>query len=168
MKLLIVSDLHGSVTYLEKLIEVIKEEQIDKIIFLGDYFSYSKEINNNLINLLNSLKDKIIAIKGNCDNEKLSNFLKFKLHNYYLLEIDNLNLFITHGNIDYSNFIDDNMIQVSGHTHKYSLDKTYINPGSITCPRGSNEHTYIIYENQKFSLYDINEKTKIKELTRKR
>ncbi len=164
MKIIIVSDIHGSVFYLEQIIKIVEEREIEKIVLLGDYFSYSGERNEKLLSLLNSLEDKIIAICGNSDYGSLAKLLNFELHLYYLLEIEHLHLFLTHGHKNYSQFMDENMILISGHTHTYALDRNYINPGSITYPRGSEEHTYIIYENSKFSLYDIVEKRKIKEL----
>ena len=164
MKIIFASDIHGSSYYLQKLLTIIEENDIEKVVFLGDYQSYSKELNKELIALLNSIIEKIIALKGHCDTEDLSTYLNFSLHNYYLLEIDNLNLFLTHGNINYNHLLSDNYILITGHTHQYHLTKDYINPGSITYPRKNKEHTYIFYENKKFSLYDIDTKEKIKEL----
>lgn len=164
MKVIIVSDLHGSVFYLKRILKIIEENGIEKVILLGDYFSYLGDENEELLNLLNSLSDKVIAIRGNSDYGEVSKLLNFELRLYYLLEIDQLSLFLTHGHKNYGHFMDENMILVSGHTHIYALNKDYINPGSITYPKGSKEHTYIIYEDFKFSLYDINEKRKIKEL----
>lgn len=164
MKIIIISDIHGSISYLEQVLEVIEKEVIEKVILLGDYFNYFGEKNERFIQLLNNLKDKVIAIRGNNDRDELSKLLEFELYPYYLLEIDQQSLFLTHGHKDYSEFIDDNMILVSGHTHHYTLKQDYINPGSITYPKKNKEHTYIIYENSKFCLYDIDERKKIKEL----
>lgn len=164
MKVIILSDIHGSIYYLEQVLEVIEKEKIEKIILLGDYFNYLGRENSEYIKLLNKLKNNVIAISGNSDREDLSKLLEFKLYPYYLLEIDQHTLFLTHGHKDYSEFIDDNMILVSGHSHQYVLKQDYINPGSTTYPRKNKEHTYIIYENSKFCLYDIDKRKKIKEL----
>ena len=46
-----------------------------------------------------------------------------------------------------------------GHEHipyiKQELDMTYINVGSISLPRDGNPPTFMIYENKKFTIYDI-------------
>ena len=34
----------------------------------------------------------------------------------------------------------------------------YINVGSISLPRDNNKPTYMIYENKKFTIYDIEDK----------
>ena len=68
MKLLIISDVHGDYKSLEK---VLKNESFDRLVVLGDLFSYGKIIldlnNNEIIKLLKIYKDKLILIRGNCD-----------------------------------------------------------------------------------------------------
>ena len=76
MKLLIVSDIHGSGYYANKLLEIVEKENPDKIVLLGDLYYHGprnplteKYGPMEVANILNSLKDKILAIKGNCDAE---------------------------------------------------------------------------------------------------
>lgn len=156
MKLLIFSDLHGSVEYLKKIIQIQKEQNIDKVLFLGDFFDYNNTKDEELICLLNSLSDKIIAVKGNCDVDYLLEELNFKVDNYYLLEIDNKRFFLTHIASMYDYLVDDDVIVICGHTHIPELSKKRLNPGSISRGRSSNKFTYIIYSNNCFNLYDIN------------
>ena len=63
-----VSDIHGDFKSLEK---VLKNESFDRLVVLGDLFSYGKIIldsnNNEIIKLLKKYKDKLILIRGNCD-----------------------------------------------------------------------------------------------------
>lgn len=55
-----------------------------------------------------------------------------------------------------------------GHTHLQALDDCgdyiYINPGSISIPKGDDTNSYMIYENGKFSIRDLDGNT-IKELS---
>ena len=48
---------------------------------------------------------------------------------------------------------------VYGHEHipyiKKNNDMTYINVGSISLPRDGNKPTYMLYNNKKFTIYDI-------------
>ena len=76
MKLMIASDLHGSAFWIEKMINKFLEEKCDTILLLGDLLYHGPR--NNLpdeydtkkaIDLLNSIKDKILCVKGNCDGE---------------------------------------------------------------------------------------------------
>ena len=44
-------------------------------------------------------------------------------------------------------------------------DKLYLNPGSITRPRGMSEKSYIFYENGEFSLKSVDDNNIIKKIT---
>ena len=160
MRYLIASDIHGSFEDIKK---ILFNNKFDILILLGDILNgpYDIDTMNKTADLLNIFKNKIIYVKGNCDtylNDKLE-FYNNDLYRYIL--IDKKTWFITHGHAynRYSLIDKDYDIFISGHTHKYLLEKSnnkyYINPGSCTLPRGSNIKTFIIYENNIFYLYDI-------------
>ena len=95
MKLLIISDIHGSSYYANKILEINDKEKPDKIILLGDLYYHGPR--NKLTkdyapmevaNILNSLKDKILAVKGNCDAEVDQMISEFKLENNLELKIN--------------------------------------------------------------------------------
>ena len=76
MKVLIISDIHGSGYYAKKIKEINEKEQPDKIIVLGDIYYHGprNELSQEyepmkVAEVLNSLKDKLLVIKGNCDAE---------------------------------------------------------------------------------------------------
>ena len=59
-------------------------------------------------------------------------------------------------------------IYIQGHTHIPIMDygdKLYLNPGSITRPRGGSVKSYIFYENGEFMLKSVDENTIIKKIT---
>lgn len=165
MKYLIASDLHGSSYYAMKLDNIIQNKKPDKIILLGDLLYHGPR--NNLpedydtmkvIDILNQYKDRIIAVRGNCDAEVDQMVLEFSImDDYKLLEVDGLKLYLTHGHINDKIPYQDGIL-IHGHTHVYELSTNYINPGSISLPKIHEEHTYIIYENKCFQLYDIDGK----------
>ena len=71
MKLLFVSDIHGSYYYAKKAIEAFKQEQCDHIICLGDILYHGprnplpKDYSpKEVAALLNQYKDKIISVRG--------------------------------------------------------------------------------------------------------
>ena len=76
MKLFVISDIHGSLYYLKKVMKIFEKEKYDKILILGDELyhgprnplpqGYSPK---EVIEILNKYKDKIIAVRGNCDSE---------------------------------------------------------------------------------------------------
>ena len=156
MKILIVSDIHGYNTYMAKLMNVIDEEQPDKVIFLGD-INYSRIRDDEILNKLNSLRDRVIALKGNCDDENDVSCVNFPvIDNYLLFPIDGVNWYLTHGHVNYKlPDLDKDDILITGHSHCYELTRNYINPGSLSLPRGHYEQTYIIYQDKKFTLYDF-------------
>ena len=67
MRVLIVSDIHGFNSYMEKLLDIIVNTKPDKIVLLGDIkYNY---LQTDILNKLCLFKDKIIAVKGNCDDK---------------------------------------------------------------------------------------------------
>lgn len=162
MKYLIASDLHGSSYYVSKLESRIVKENPDNILLLGDLLyhgprNYLPEEYDTMkvIDILNKYKDRIIAVRGNCDAEVDQMVLEFPImDNYKLIEVDGLKLYLTHGHINDMVPYQDGIL-IHGHTHVYELSPTYINPGSVSLPKVHEEHTYIIYENRTFRLYDI-------------
>ena len=76
MKLLFISDIHGSLYYASKVIEVFNNEQCDLIISLGDLLYHGprnplpQEYNpKEVASLFNQYKKYFIAVRGNCDSE---------------------------------------------------------------------------------------------------
>ncbi len=70
----------------------------------------------------------------------------------------------THGNRYSKGFLPEyhGDIFISGHTHIPVLTKErgviYVNPGSIGRPRGGSTKSYLIFENNKIIIKDINNK----------
>lgn len=163
MKVIIASDIHGSFVYAKKLEEIVKRERPNTLILLGDFLYHGpannlpEEYNPKIVySILNDMKDLIVAVRGNCDSEVDQNVLEFPMKDdYQVMDIDGIKWYLTHGHLnDTVPSISDNDILFNGHTHRYELSRNYINPGSLSIPRQSNEHTYIIYENKIFTLYD--------------
>ncbi len=168
MKVLVVSDIHGSGYYAEKILEIEKRENTDKIIVLGDLYYHGPR--NELTmeyspmkvaEVLNSLKDKLLVIRGNCDAEVDEMISDFKFEDHILMEINNKKIYFTHGhkynieNIPYEDF----EILIYGHIHQGFIEKRgdylFANPGSISLPKGGTKNSYLILEENKFVLKDI-------------
>ena len=84
MKLCVVSDIHGSQTAAEKAVKMFENEKCDYMLLLGDVLYHGPrnplpEGHNpqGAAKALNTIKDKIIAVRGNCDAdiEDLFDFL---------------------------------------------------------------------------------------------
>lgn len=145
MKLLVVSDIHGSLYYAKKIEEIYKRENPDKLILLGDLYYHGprnplpEEYNPaEVCKILNSLKENIIAIKGNCDAEVDEMISEFELKNSVQMDIDGKKFLFTHGhknNID--NLPEERIdVLVYGHFHTGFIKERdniiCVNAGSVT------------------------------------
>jgi hypothetical protein len=170
MKIMFISDIHGIKTNLLKVKEVFEKENCDKLVVLGDLYYIGPR--NRMIegyditfvkDFLNSFKDKLICLKGNCDSEVDIMVSDFPIVNELsLISVDNKDIYLTHGHIyNENNWNKENTILIYGHLHipfiKEIGNNTYINPGSISLPKENNKPSYLIYNDNKFTIYDINE-----------
>jgi len=175
MKLLIASDIHGDLDSAKAVFTAYEKEGCDKILLLGDLLYHGPR--NDLpstynpkavIALLNENKEKILAVRGNCDTEVDQMVLEFPiLADYALLSLDGLTVFATHGhhhNTETPPALKRGDILLHGHTHILKIEEfgngnTYINPGSAALPKNGNPRTYMIYENRKFSIKEFSGNT---------
>lgn len=167
MKIFFISDIHGSLYYLNKAIDRFNEEAASYIVILGDELYHGPR--NPLpegydpkgcISLLNKYSDKIIAVRGNCDAEVEEMVLNFPLSSTYSnLLCNGRRLFLTHGHVYGTENIpklSEGDVFMYGHTHvpvAYKKDGiTIINPGSISLPKDGHPNTYGILENDVFTI----------------
>ena len=107
MKIFFVSDIHGSLYYLKEAMKLYEEEKANYIVLLGDVLYHGprnplpKDYNPEAVaNLLNEHKDKIIAVRGNCDSEMDQILIKYPMmSDYSIILYNNRRIFLTHGHI---------------------------------------------------------------------
>ena len=164
MKLLIASDIHGSLHFLEKLLSAIEKEKPEKVILLGDIYYHGprnplpKKYNPMKVSeMLNSYADKLICVKGNCDAEVDQMISEFKIEDHINIELNNKKIMFTHGhkfNID--NKVENIDILIYGHFHtgfiKEENNQYFINSGSITLPKNNTPHSYLLIESNNESI----------------
>ncbi len=166
LRLLILSDIHGDYKNLYKITE---NERFDELIILGDLFSYGYECNKDeeeyIINLLQKYKNKLILIKGNCDIFINYETIGLQFYDVITLPFNKHLVTFTHGDRYSRGFLPEyhGDIFISGHTHIPMIIKErgiiYANPGSIGKPRGGSRKSYIIFDNDKIIIKDINGNT---------
>lgn len=171
MKILIASDIHGSELYCKQLFDAVEREEVDKILLLGDllYHGPRNDLPNGyapkkVIEILNSYKEKIIAVRGNCDTEVDQMVLDFPiLADYGILLCGNRTIYATHGhhfNPENPPKLSYGDILLTGHTHVTACEERegffYINPGSVSIPKNNTERGYIILENKTFNFKKLN------------
>lgn len=178
MKYLIVSDIHGSLPALDKVLAIYKSEQCDMMLLLGDILNYGPRNSipegidpKGIAGRLNAMKEDIVAVRGNCDSEVDQMLLDFPIMADYALVVDEgKRLFLTHGHIYNKEKMPKGKFDAifTGHTHLWHLIRengtVYCNTGSITFPKGGNVPTMAIYENGRITMYQL-DGTELQSLT---
>ena len=154
MKIAVISDIHENFHNLMKALEMMRENDVEYILCLGDL------INPGIAQVLANCELPVFSIWGNNDGDKvmivnlcheLDSNLKMGDKTYATLEIDGRKIFLTHypelakpmaesGNFDAVFY---------GHDHTKSQetiqDCIVINPGEISAHK-TREATFVIYD----------------------
>lgn len=176
MKLIIASDIHGAADWCARLMSAIEAENPDRVVLLGDLLYHGPRNDlpadyapKRVIEMLNGIADRVIAVRGNCEAEVDQMVLAFPCmadHNILVdPDADGMTLFFTHGHVygpGLHNSIDNwpvlpsNFAFVYGHTHKKVLQEVeghegacVFNPGSVGIPKDGT-HSFGVYENGAF------------------
>ena len=170
MKWFIASDIHGSFRYCKEMIAAFEREQADKMLLLGDILYHGprndlpEEYNPKaVIELLNSKKEIILCVRGNCDTEVDQMVLEFPvLADYCVIADCGKTVYATHGHV----YNEEKLPPLAkgdyllhGHTHVpkcvVHASYTYLNPGSVSIPKENSHHGYMIFENGTFTWKDM-------------
>ena len=170
MRMMIASDLHGSSFWINKMKQLFINNKCDTLLLLGDLLYHGPRNylpdeydTNDSIEILNSLKNQIIAVRGNCDSEVDEMVLDFDItQKTVVLDIDDKIFFATHGHIYNETYLPayKNIdVLLNGHTHIDVFNKhkdfVFVNPGSVSIPKQNTKHSVIIYENKEFVFYNL-------------
>ena len=168
MKLMFASDLHGDYACAKATLEKFRAEGAEKLILLGDLLYHGPRNDlpegyapKKVIALLNENKNDLVCVRGNCDTEVDQMVLEFPiLADYLLIFEQGRRFFITHGhhyNTQTPPALASGDILIHGHTHVLAVTPfgdglTYLNPGSVSLPKGNNPPSYMTYENGTFEI----------------
>ncbi|HOQ81956.1 MAG TPA: phosphodiesterase [bacterium] len=180
MKIIIISDTHGSVGVWDKIKGYI-DSDTTCIIHAGDLYSFGPRNPlpegydpGTLANQLNSIAVPLICSKGNCDSDVDQTISNFPLCNpFAFIFYDGLRIFITHGHL----FNKEQLIclskqwsidlVVSGHTHVAGLESigntVFFNPGSCALPK--NFPGIGLLYNRCLELYNLNDNSLVNKIT---
>ncbi len=167
MKIMFLSDIHGSLKYAKMALEIFDKENYDKLVLLGDLMYHGPRNplpdgyeTMEVSKLLNTYKDKITAVRGNCDSEVDQMLLEFPITaDYTEILLPNYKIFATHGHLynrDNMPFLNKGDIFIHGHFHLPMAEKLgdiyYLNPGSISLPKENNKNSYGTLVGNKFTI----------------
>lgn len=159
MKYLFASDLHGSRTSAEAVLDRMAAEKADRLILLGDLLYHGPRNPlpeghdpKSVAELFNAMPIKPLAVRGNCDAEIDQMVLQFPIMaDYMLLPLpEGKTAFITHGhlfNLANRPPYRAGDVLIHGHTHVNTVETsdglTYINPGSAALPKEGQPKSYM-------------------------
>jgi len=166
MKFLIASDIHGSAYWCRRLLDLAQTEQPDRLVLLGDLLYHGPRNDlprdyapREVIPMLSAWKDRILAVRGNCEAEVDQMVLPFPcMADCAILCDGDTTLYLTHGH----HHSPENLpplaagsVFLSGHTH-VKRDQVIggircLNPGSVSIPKDGS-HSCLIWEDGKISF----------------
>ncbi len=170
MKYMIASDIHGSAVFSEKLAEAFYREKADRLVLLGDLLYHGPRNGipegydpQKTAEILNSLKDSVLCIHGNCDSEVDQLLIDFPItQEFGVLEHGKRLIFLTHGHIlnpDSPPNIKRGDIVMYGHFHVPAcIEKNgciFMNPGSVSIPKENSWNGYMTVEGSDYIWKDI-------------
>lgn len=171
MRVVFLSDIHGVPSTLEAALAVADRLGFDRIALLGDLLYHGPRngvpdfydpIKTSRI--LNSRKDVITAVRGNCDAEVDQMMFEFPMMaDYEVLDAGKERFFMTHGHL-FNEFrlppLGMGTTMVNGHTHIPEL-KTLacglklFNPGSVSLPKGGSNRSFGYFDGEELRHYVI-------------
>lgn len=171
MKLMFASDIHGSLPATEQVLTHFERSGAKWLILLGDVLNHGPRnalpVGYNpgaVAERFNSIADRIIAVRGNCDSEVDQMLLHFPITApWQQILMEEQRLFVTHGHLyspDKLPPLAENDVLVFGHTHlplAEKQDRVYLfNPGSVSIPKGGFEASYGMLNDGVLSVHALN------------
>lgn len=168
MKFLIASDLHGSEYYTKKLCERFSAEKADELILLGDIYNHGPRnplpegyCPPKVAALLNGLTDRLLVVKGNCDSDVDTMISDFEFVSEAVLVTCGKKIFLQHGDRFSIDRLPKNCgdVFIYGHYHTGFIERRngvlVANPGSVSLPKNGTAHSYLVLEDDKLTLKNI-------------
>ncbi len=171
MRILFLSDIHGVPSTLEAALATGAQLGYDQLVLLGDLLYHGPRNGvpsfydpEKVVAMLNPLKDRILAVRGNCDAEVDQMMFEFPMMaDYALLDAGTEKFFLTHGHLWHEHKLPPVGIGTTlahGHTHIPEL-KTLpcgmkiFNPGSVSLPKGGSARSIGYFDGETLKHYTI-------------
>ena len=171
MKIILMSDIHGVPSALKVALSAAETLKYDRLVLLGDLLYHGPRNGVpslydpvQVAQILNGLKDKIVAVRGNCDAEVDQMMFEFPMMaDYSILEAGKEIFFLTHGHRwNELNLPPLGMgtVLAHGHTHIPELKRlpcgvTIFNPGSVALPKGGSARSFGFFDGESLKHVSI-------------
>ncbi|MCW2475885.1 MULTISPECIES: phosphodiesterase [unclassified Symbiopectobacterium] len=157
MKLMFASDIHGSLTATERVLDIFTRSGAEWLILLGDFLNHGPRNPlpeayqpADVASRLNAFARHIVAVRGNCDSEVDQMLLDFPMTApWQQVLLPQQRLFLTHGHLYHPQHLPPLQagdVLVYGHTHLPVAERQgeiyCFNPGSVSLPKGGNVPSY--------------------------
>ena len=171
MNWMIAADLHGSGFYCRQMLAAFEREGADRLLMVGDlrYHGPRNDLPRDyapkqVIAMLNSVKTRLLCVRGNCDAEVDQMVLDFPMMaEYAIWPLDARLIYITHGHRFHMASpppLQPGDILLHGHTHvpawtEFGQGNLYLNPGSLSIPKENSPHSYMTLEDSLFRWKEL-------------
>lgn len=167
-KLLVISDIHGALAGAELVRAAHAFHSPDRILCLGDILYHGPRNDlpetyapKKVIEIMNSLAEEIIAVRGNCEAEVDQMVLSFPcMADYSILDCEGHAIFMTHGHVyspDKLPVLKKKSAFLYGHTHIPEAEEKdgilLLNPGSVSLPKNDCPPTYGLLDHSGFTVF---------------
>lgn len=154
---MIVSDIHGSLVGAKRLENLIDIYDPYRILVLGDILNGSYDGGSSEVAaILKKNKEKVIAVKGNCDFSEDENRIDNDLPKFVCFTFNGHSCHLQHHPFGGVNFPPGDIL-MNGHTHVKTLHKEagviHLNPGSLSYPRDG-AASYIVMDETTIRLFN--------------
>ncbi len=171
MKIAFMSDIHGVPSKLAAALAAADALGFDRLVLLGDLLYHGPRNGvpsfydpEKVAAMLNARKDRIIAVRGNCDAEVDQMMFEFPMmSDYAVLDAGAETFFLTHGHL-WNEWslppIGMGTVLVHGHTHvpeqkKLTCGLTIFNPGSVSLPKGGSSCGFGYFDGSTLTRYCV-------------
>lgn len=171
MKILIATDIHGSAYYADKVVEKFHKNNAEQLILLGDVYNHGPRnpfpkdyAPMKVAEALNSIADKIVAVKGNCDSEVDQMISDFPFVGEHILSLSDRRIYFTHGHVYNKQTppatAKQRDVVFYGHFHLNEITVNngviFVNVGSTSLPK-DDRPSYCILTDVSITLYDFDD-----------
>ena len=171
MRIVFMSDINGVPSALEAALKSADALGFDRLVLLGDLLYHGPRNGVpsfydpvKVAAMLNKRKDRIVAVRGNCDAEVDQMMFEFPMMaDYAVLEAGRETFFLTHGHL-WNEYrlppLGMGTVLAHGHTHIPELKRlqcgiSIFNPGSVSLPKGGSARSFGYFDGESLSHYTI-------------